>query len=181
MLLGIILAFIFIAALISLTGVLNDKGDLEHFDTLCDELNNTSYINQNRNISNEHGNSVIHDNNEKIITNGVDEDYIHPKKFEPATIMVLKQTLAEKDKLNGVSSLDELQFRNISDAEIGMFDNYCVLYDLDDDSDYYVGNVNTTEGAVLDAVFAKNNYNGEILNTQPRNEQYSYSLTPARL
>lgn len=159
--LGVVLAFIFVYLLIGINSAMADDNFIQDFDGLCNEYNNSNYLNQNRNIASN--SSMSNSSYEQTIKDNLNEQYVKPNTFNPATIMVLKQTIANKDLLNGVNTLDGLQVGSINDAEIGMFDDYCIIYNLDDDSDYYVALVNTTEGDVLDVAFARNNYNGEVL------------------
>lgn len=98
------------------------------------------------------------------ILNNLDVNYCSENKFEAATLIVLKQTLADSSLFPKDANLDDLHYGNYADAEIAMYDEYCVLYDVDDSSEYYVGFVNTIEGDVQDYIFAKTNYHGEVLN-----------------
>lgn len=138
----------------------------EDFNNECMKSITAGYNNNDANTSHYKNNYLLNSNcsYDSYIRNNASSKFTNNEKITPATVMILKQTLAEANELGDIKTLDEMHYLGNSEAEIAMYDNYCVLYNLDDNSDYYVGYVNTVEGQVLDTVFAKNNYYGQTLN-----------------
>ncbi|MDO5426398.1 MAG: hypothetical protein Q4F54_00995 [Coriobacteriia bacterium] len=136
----------------------------DDFYNACIDINNSRDLN-----SNNENNSLLLNRDYRYsykdyIEENIKQDYCKNNKFESKNIIILKQTLADLSKMNTDTTLDELHYGSYSEAEIAMYDDYCVLYELDENSDYYVGYVNTVQGHVQDVVFARTNYNGEVLN-----------------
>lgn len=137
----------------------------EDFSNECMKSITAGYNNNHANTSHYNNNYLLNSNcsYESYIGSNASSKFTNSEKITPATVMILKQTLADSEKIDNITTLDELHYLGSSEAEIAMYDNYCVLYNLDDNSDYYVGYVNTIEGRVLDTIFAKNNYQGQTL------------------
>ena len=103
------------------------------------------------------------------ILKNVDKRYTKSDKLETANIMVVKQTIADASKLNGLSTIDEIMKNdNYGDIIYAILPSYVSVYNLSDDSDYLVAYVNTMQedknSEIIDYIFAKNNNDGEVLN-----------------
>ena len=102
------------------------------------------------------------------ILNHVDKKYTNTDKFEMANIMVVKQTIADASKLNGLKTIDDIMYSdNYGEIVYAILPSYVSVYNLSDDSDYLVAYVNTMQNSksaeIIDYIFARNNNDGEVL------------------
>ena len=105
---------------------------------------------------------------EGYIQDNLDQSYVTYDDITPAAAIVLKQTFLDQNVLNGRSSISELMFADDArEVVIGQMDTIIPMYDVNSNSDYYVGYVDTmhndSRSYVLDYEFAFNNLDGEVL------------------
>ncbi|MBO5477391.1 MAG: hypothetical protein J6A15_06560 [Clostridia bacterium] len=109
-------------------------------------------------------NEVI--DSEEYIKANIDEVYAKNDKLVPTDIIMVKQLIAEESKLPEAKTIDAM-WEKAKDAFIMLNDTYVLLYDTDDDSDYYVAYVDTMHddvtSVVTDVSFAYTNLNGEVI------------------
>lgn len=163
--------YVFLVVLLIITGItclaLNKiayANNTEDFYSKCVTANSAEELNYSSGANAENFQNEADFSYEKYIKSHLNKKYCCENKFSSATLIILKQTLADNSKLPLNATLNDIHYGNYFDSEIAMFDEYCVLYDVDELSKYYVGYVNTMDGEVQDYVFAKTNYNGEVLN-----------------
>ena len=103
---------------------------------------------------------------EEYIKANVDLRYSQVVKFEAKDIMATKNIIAQESLIDSSKTIDGL-WNNTPEAFIMMNDTYVLLYDLDDNSDYYVAYANTMfedeDSNVTDYQFAYTNLNGEAI------------------
>ena len=103
---------------------------------------------------------------EQYIVENLNEDYAKYEKLEAKDIMWTKNLVAEASLLPEERTIDALWAKN-PDAFIVLNDTYTVLYDVDENSEYYVAFANTMKNdataIVTDAAFAYTNLNGEVI------------------
>lgn len=98
----------------------------------------------------------------------LNRSFVNYSKMEPADIIWVRQTLMERSKAPEKPTLDALFTENENaDGFITMLDSAEYIYDVDEDSDYLVAMIDTMKddesATVAEAVFARNNLNGERL------------------
>lgn len=91
----------------------------------------------------------------------------------PANMITIFNTVADSSHMDGVDTIDGLfklaedDIDQFTSAYIANFSTYAMLYDLDPESDYYVGWADTmhkdSNSVVVDCDFAYNNDHGQIL------------------
>lgn len=105
----------------------------------------------------------------EYIRSHVDKKYANADKFVFSNILLVKNTLAEANKLNENETIDSLMEReDIEDVFITTVPTTVALYNTDDASEYYIAVADTMKNdqtaTIIDHCFAINNNNGEILN-----------------
>lgn len=103
------------------------------------------------------------------IRNNIDENYAKAEKSVFSNILLVKNTLAEADKLADNENIDSLMAReDIEEVFIATVPTTVAVYNTDDSSLYYVGVGDTMKNddtaTIIDHCFAINNNNGEVLN-----------------
>ena len=104
---------------------------------------------------------------EDYILKNINKQYANNEKLEPADIITVKQTLAEDAKLPAEKTINSM-WNEYGDAFIIMNEAYILMYNTDDNSDYYVAYVDTMHNdensKVVDYTFAYANTNAELIN-----------------
>lgn len=102
----------------------------------------------------------------------VDTQYVKVNKIDLANIIRIKQTLVQASDQTKGMTLDALHsssenFNKFASSMMGQVETNAAVYNVDDNSKYYVAYVNTMQNdataSVLDYEFANNNLNGEVL------------------
>ena len=133
---GVLLAFIFFISVCVITGFLisdfqayAEITENEDFAQECNKSLTAGYENVDEN-TNQNNNNYLNSSGqtyEDYIKANVDTSYSKNNKFTSGTLMILKQTLADSNKLGSINSMDSLHYGDNPDAELAMYDNYCVL------------------------------------------------------
>ena len=118
-------------------------------------------------------NDIRDEATEQYLRENANPDYTGVSTMVPANMITVFNTIADANYLDGVGTIDDLyaiteedmdQFAN---AYVATFSTYAMLYDLDPESDYYVGWANTmhkdSNSVVADCDFAYNNDFGQVL------------------
>ena len=98
-----------------------------------------------------------------------DADDPHPfKDARKANVLLVKQTIADGNLLGEKQTVDAMfSEEQNGKAFITMTDSYQYLYDVDENSDYYVAMIDTMRRdqntKVTDVTFARTNVNGEVI------------------
>ncbi|MCR5544869.1 MAG: VaFE repeat-containing surface-anchored protein [Lachnospiraceae bacterium] len=98
-----------------------------------------------------------------------DEDDPHPfQDARKANILLVKQTLADGNLIGEKQTIDDMfSEEQKGKAFITMTEGYQYLYDVDENSDYYVAMIDTMRRdentKVTDVTFARTNVNGEVI------------------
>ena len=108
----------------------------------------------------------------------LNEEYVNIENINTISIedaILVKHTLADKDKMNGIYTIDHL-WEDVENGDITDINNVAfinqamavmLLYDVDSESNYYVGYANTSitdsRDNVTDYEFAHNNNLGEVV------------------
>ncbi len=130
-------------------------------------------INNNVTYASEENSNDFLDTKEYILKN-LNPDLVTPTKMEEADILFVTHILTDKDKLptvpEGQTMLDVLYETDESvEAFIANQDSYMIMYNVDDNSDYYVAYIDTmrhNESAeVIQTSFAYTNINGQVIDT----------------
>ena len=104
---------------------------------------------------------------EEYIKSNLNEKYSKNTKMEPKDVLYVKHIIADSSILVGEQTINNLFYGEQLDAFIMMNDFASVLYDLDENSDYYVAIANTLYDdptyQVTDHCFAYTNMNGETV------------------
>lgn len=105
----------------------------------------------------------------EYIRSHIDKKYANADKFVFSNILLVKNTLAEANKLNENETIDSLMEReDIEDVFITTVPTTVAMYNTDETSEYYVAVADTMKNdktaTIIDHCFAINNNNGEILN-----------------
>ena len=102
----------------------------------------------------------------------VDNKYANVDKIDLANIIRIKQTLVQASDQTKGMTLDALHsssanFNKFASSMMGQVETNAAVYNVDDNSKYYVAYVNTMQNdasaSVLDYEIANNNLNGEVL------------------
>ena len=143
-----------------------------------DNKNNDSNTSENTQVvestttnvknANVEENETIDAVTKQYLESNVNTSYSKVEKMELANIMLVKQTLVDESKLNGLSTIDDImKSDNYAELVYATLPTTVSVYNLSDDSDYLVAYVNTMQddknATVLDYIFAKNNNNGEVV------------------
>ena len=103
----------------------------------------------------------------EYIADNIDESIVKVKKMDESNAVWVKQTLADGSKMEKNETLDDIMTDiNKADAFITMSDNVVYVYNVNDESEYYVSYINTLQddnSVVRQVDFAKNNLEGEEL------------------
>ena len=115
-------------------------------------------------IATIHSNEVI--DSEEYLKANVNEAYAKSEKLVPTDIIMVKHLIAEESKLPEEKTIDAM-WEKAKDAFIMLNDTYVLLYDTDENSEYYVAYVDTMHddvtSVVTDVSFAYTNLNGEVI------------------
>ena len=115
-------------------------------------------------IATIHSNEVI--DSEEYLKANVNEAYAKSEKLIPTDIIMVKHLIAEESKLPEEKTIDAM-WEKAKDAFIMLNDTYVLLYDTDENSEYYVAYVDTMHddvtSVVTDVSFAYTNLNGEVI------------------
>ena len=105
-------------------------------------------------------------NPEEYIRENLNEKYAKNEKLEARDIILVKHLIAEESCFVGDKTIDAM-YDESEDAFIMMNDYGTLLYDTDDNSEYYVAYVNNfindSSYTVSDNCFAYTNLNGEVI------------------
>ncbi len=105
-------------------------------------------------------------NTEEYILANINEKYAKADKIEARDIIYVKNLLVDGSKFSGAQTIDELH-NGQEDAFLMLNDVDVILYDTDENSEYYVGYVDTMhnnpESVVKDHSFAYTNLWGEVI------------------
>ena len=105
-------------------------------------------------------------NPEEYIRENLNEKYAKNEKLEARDIILVKNLIAEESCFVGDKTIDAM-YDESEDAFIMMNDYGTLLYDTDDNSEYYVAYVNNlindSSYTVSDNCFAYTNLNGEVI------------------
>jgi len=103
---------------------------------------------------------------ENYIKQNVDSKYSNINKMEAKDIMFVKNLIAQESNIDSAKTINSL-WNNSPEAFIMMNDAYVLLYDLDENSNYYVAYVNTMKNdndvVTTDYQFAYTNVKGETI------------------
>ncbi len=118
-------------------------------------------------------NDIRDEATEQYIRDHVNTDYTGITDMVPANMITVFNTIADNNYLDADTDIDGLYAITENDmdlfasAYVATFSTYAMLYDLDPESDYYVGWANTmhkdSNSVVNDCDFAYNNDNGQVL------------------
>lgn len=110
---------------------------------------------------------------EQYIRDHVNPEYTGMETMIPANMVTIFNTVADSSHMDGVDIIDGLfkmaedNLEQFESAYVANFSTYAMLYDLDPESDYYVGWANTmhkdSNSVVTDCDFAYNNDLGQVL------------------
>ena len=104
---------------------------------------------------------------EEYIKANVNSQYANFEKFEEKDLLYVKHLIAESSGFKGEKTIDEL-YNQQEEALIWMNDMPIALYDIDENSDYYVAYADTMHedpsSYVSDFCFAYTNIGGEVIN-----------------
>lgn len=118
----------------------------------------------------------IADNYTYIVSN-LNKDYVNFTKWETINLIKVKQTVVESTQFNEKNldkTIDNFNNYNLYDSFINFKSTDCKVYNVDDNSDYYIAFVDTMhndESEVTDYCVANYNNNGEVL----ENNYYDYN------
>ena len=104
-------------------------------------------------------------NAEDYIKKYADPEYVSVNKMEVVNGLEVKQTLIDDSKIQDTDNLDSIMFAEDSyDKMIAMFSAFTIVYDVDENSNYYVSFVDTmindADSRCTDYCVALNNTNG---------------------
>lgn len=118
-------------------------------------------------------NDIRDEATEQYIRDHVNSDYTGTVTMYPANMITIFNTVADSSHMDDVDTIDGLfklaedDIDQFTSAYIANFSTYAMLYDLDPESDYYVGWANTmhkdSNSVVTDCDFAYNNDYGQTL------------------
>lgn len=105
----------------------------------------------------------------EYIRSHIDKKYANADKFVFSNILLVKNTLAEANKLADNETIDTLMAReDIEEVFISTIPTTVAMYNTDETSEYYVAVADTMKNdktaTIIDHCFAINNNNGEVLN-----------------
>ena len=105
---------------------------------------------------------------EEYIKTNVNETYSKNTKIEPKDVLYVKHLIADSSVFEGEQTIDNLYYGEQMEAFIIMNDFATILYDLDEESEYYVAIANTLYDDpaynVADHCFAYTNMDGDTVN-----------------
>ena len=161
-----------------------------------DNKNNDSNASENTQVvestttnvknANVEENETIDAVTKQYLESNVNTSYSKVEKMELANIMLVKQTLVDESKLNGLSTIDDImKSDNYAELVYATLPTTVSVYNLSDDSDYLVAYVNTMQddknATVLDYIFAKNNNNGEVVDNCILDKETGIAYIPKSL
>lgn len=102
---------------------------------------------------------------EKYIKRNIDTSYTQIKEMQIVNIMRVKNTMVDGSKVSDDDTIDSIMSQaDISDVVIGQTQGILPVYQLDEDSDYWVAYVDTMKdddnAAVQDVMIAQNDTKG---------------------
>ena len=111
--------------------------------------------------------TLIDNNTMDYFKKHINTSYANPSKMELVNMMLAKQTYADKNYCKENETIDSMWAEDSLHKYITMISNYVAVYNVDDNSDYYVASIDTmhkdSESKVTDVCFARNNMNGEVV------------------
>ena len=120
---------------------------------------------------------------EEYIKANIDNQYANFEKFEEKDSLYVKHLIAEASGFKGEKTIDEL-YNEQEDALIWMNDMPIALYDIDDNSDYYVAYADTmhedNSSYVADYCFSRTNLWGQVISDAIYDEKTGLAYIPKK-